>query len=385
MSFMVVERENYARSVISLHVGFALTGVGTTLLGCILPALNIAWHLDDRSAGILFASQFAGSASGALFVGKDFFRSLVRGYLLLITSAILLTFFSGFVEVLLFLIFGLGLGLTMTATSMLIGSAPLPNRGAALSVLNAVWGLGAAISPLIAATWVSRWPPLKLFLVLAVALMLTSFFVRKARTVFVGHAEDAAQSTSEPFQLRLLSVFAVIGFLYVGTETSISGWMMTYVGRLPISSKMWAPIATSCFWIALLCGRTLVPLVGRWLSEAQLLTQSLIAAFLCTALLLLSRVPLAIVVSASLAGLMLAPIFPLALAKVLRLAQGSPATKVVFAISGLGGAALPWITGELSAHTGSLRIGLLVPVFALATMIIFNRIIGTSPALRHQN
>jgi FHS family glucose/mannose:H+ symporter-like MFS transporter len=382
---MAVEHGNYARSVISLHVGFALTGVGTTLLGCILPALNIAWHLDDRSAGILFASQFAGSASGALLVGKDFFRSVLRGYALLIPSAVLLTFCSGFTEILLFLTFGLGLGLTMTATSMLIGSAALPNRGAALSVLNAVWGVGAAVSPLIAATWVSRWPPLNLFLVLAVALILTFFFIRKIRTVFTHQDDDTAQRASEPLQLRLLSLFAVIGFLYVGTETSISGWMMTYVGRLPISGKMWAPIATSCFWIVLLCGRTVVPMVGRWLSEAQLLTESLIAAFLCTALLLLSRVPLAIVVSASLAGLMLAPIFPLALAKVLRLAQGSPATKVVFAISGLGGAALPWITGELSAHTGSLRIGLLVPVFALGTMIILNRISSTSPALRHQN
>jgi MFS transporter, FHS family, glucose/mannose:H+ symporter len=203
---------------------------------------------------------------------------------------------------------------------------------------------------------------------------LTFFFIRKIRTVFTHQDDDTAQRASEPLQLRLLPLFAVIGFLYVGTETSISGWMMTYVGRLPISSRMWAPIATSCFWIALLCGRTLVPLVGRRLSEAQLLTKSLIAAFLCTALLLLSRVPLAIVISASLAGLMLAPIFPLALAKVLRLTHGSPATKVVFATSGLGGAALPWITGEFSAHTGSLRIGLLVPVFALGTMIILNRI-----------
>lgn len=382
---MAVEHGDYARSLVWLHPGFALTGVGTTLLGCILPALSIAWHLDDRSAGILFASQFAGSASGALLVGKDFFRSLVRGYLLLIPGAILLTFFSGFIEILPFLIFGLGLGLTMTATSMLIGSAPLPNRGAALSVLNAIWGVGAAVSPLLATVWVKQWPAPTLFLVFAIAVMLTFLFVRKPATAFSRHVEDAAQNAGEPRQLRLLSLFAVIGFLYVGTETSISGWMMTYVGRLPISSKMWAPIATSCFWVALLCGRTLVPIVVRWLSEAQLLTASLTGALLCSALLLLSRGPLAIVLSASLAGFMLAPIFPLALAKVLRLAEGSPRTKVVFAISGLGGAALPWITGELSARTGSLRIGLVVPVFALATMIILNRVGSTLPRLRHQN
>ena len=355
-------------------MGCALTGVGTTLLGCILPTLHTSWHLDDRRAGILFASQFTGSALGALLVRSDFFRSLVGGYFLLIGSAISLTFFTGFVEALLFLAFGLGLGLTMTATSMLVGSTFLRNRGAALSVLNAVWGIGAALTPLIASLWVGRWPPTYLFLILAAVLTVTLLLVGKNRATFVGGARSAALDASRRTQLKLISMIAVISFLYVGTEVSVSGWMMTYVGRLPISSKAWAPIAASCFWVAVICGRTLVPAILRWLSEAQLLTSSLTMAFIGILLLLLSNLPLAIVLSATLAGLALAPIFPLCLAKVLKLTHDSPDSKWIFAISGLGGAVLPWITGELSAHSGSLRIGLLVPVFALGAMMILDRL-----------
>ena len=214
---------------------------------------------------------------------------------------------------------------------------------------------------------------------------ITFLFIVKDRASFAGLSPHPAQESSGHIQLRSVLIIAIIGFLYVGTEVSISGWMMTYVGRLPISSQAWAPIATSCFWVALLCGRTLVPIVVRWLSEAQLLTSSLAAAFLCAVLLLLSRVPLAIVLSATLAGLMLAPIFPLALAKVLTLSHGSPETKWVFAISGLGGAVLPWITGELSDHSGSLRIGLLVPVFALGTMIILDHLGGGWLASHSEN
>ena len=382
---MAIEHRKRARSLLWLYVGFALTGVGTTLFGCILPALILAWHLDDHTAGILFAAQFAGSASGALLVSKNFVRSLVRGYSLLITGAMCVAFLTGFTQILSFLAFGLGLGLTMTATSMLIGSTLLTNRGAALSVLNAVWGVGAALCPLIASLWVRRWSPANLFLVLGAALMVTFLLIGKDGAALVSSLEDTAQSSSRRGQVRLVSIFAVIGFLYVGTEVCISGWMMTYVGRLPISSKAWAPIATSCFWVALLCGRTLVPIVVRRLSEAQLLTSSLTAAFLCAVLLLLSRVPLAIVLSATLAGLMLAPIFPLALAKVLTLSHGSPETKWVFAISGLGGAVLPWITGELSDHSGSLRIGLLVQVFALGTMIILDHLGGGWLASHSEN
>jgi MFS transporter, FHS family, glucose/mannose:H+ symporter len=96
-------------------------------------------------------------------------------------------------------------------------------------------------------------------------------------------------------------------------------------------------------------------------------------------LLLLSRTPLPIVLSATLAGLTLAPIYPLSVAKVLALSRGSPQTKWMMGISGLGGAVLPWITGILSSRTGSLRIGLLVPVFALATMVLLDRLSSTRP------
>ena len=377
------ELRSRAQPVTWLHVGFALTGIGTTLLGCLLPTLNVNWHLDDRRAGILFAAQFTGSTLGALLVRNDFFRSLVSGYFLLIAGAILVTFFTGSVEVLFFLAFGLGLGLTMTATSMLIGSTFLENRGAALSVLNAFWGLGAALSPVIASLWVGRWPPTYLFLLLAAALMVTFLLIGKNRAAFVGGGRNAVQSVNGYRQLKLVSIFAVITFLYVGTEVSVSGWMMTYVGRLPISSKAWAPIAASCFWVALLCGRMLVPAIVRWLSEAQLLTSSLTIAFIGILLLLVSRAPLAIVFSAILAGLMLAPIFPLCLANVLALTHDSPQSKWIFVIAGLGGAALPWMTGELSAHSGSLRVGLLVPVFALGTMIILDRL-GSSWRVSYQ-
>jgi fucose permease len=55
-------------SVLWLHVAFAATGFGTTLLGCLLPALHSAWNLTDAQAGFLFACQFTGAALGALLV-----------------------------------------------------------------------------------------------------------------------------------------------------------------------------------------------------------------------------------------------------------------------------------------------------------------------------
>src|SRR5260370_8201146 len=108
--------------------------------------------------------------------------------------------------------------------------------------------------------------------------MVTFVVIGKNRAAFVGGGRNAVQSASGHRQLKLVSIFAVIAFLYVGTEVSVSGWMMTYVGRLPISSKAWAPIAASCFWVALLSGRMLVPAILRRLTRPPLLTPSLTTA-----------------------------------------------------------------------------------------------------------
>jgi hypothetical protein len=45
----------------------------------------------------------------------------------------------------------------------------------------------------------------------------------------------------------------------------------------------------------------------------------------------------------------------------------------MFAVAGVGSSTLPWLTGHLSARTGSLHAGLLVPLFAVAAMLAMLR------------
>jgi MFS transporter, FHS family, glucose/mannose:H+ symporter len=372
---MPIERSARVRPVPWLHLGFALTGIGTTLLGCLLPTLSTIWHMNDDRAGILFAAQFSGSALGALFVGTNFFSSVVRGYLLLIASAVSIAWFADSRSWLSFFSFGLGLGLTMTATSMLIGSTFVARRGAALSLLNASWAIGAALCPTIASFWITRESPTRLFLGLALALglVVTLIVIGQYGEGFSPGAQNTPKIGSNPKPFRFVLVFAALAFLYVGVEVSLSGWMMAYVHRLVLSSRLWAPLATSFFWIALVCGRTIAPGVLRIVPEAELLGASLVIAFMSVVVLLLSQTPVSIVLSAAFAGLALGPIFPLCLAAGLVAMNDSPRTKWIYAISGLGGAVLPWMTGKVSALHGSLRNGLIVPVLALSAMIILYR------------
>ncbi len=357
-----------------LHVSFAATGFGTTLLGCLLPALHSAWRLSDSRAGILFACQFAGASAGALLLGKNFFRSLLLGDLMLVASGTALGVAQGHIAEALFFAFGLGLGLAMTATSMLVGTL-FESRGAALSLLNASWVIGAVLSPPIASLWVLRETPAAIYKVFAAALAGMALMIWYNRKKLVRVRRDPLSASSPGPRLAFITGFSLLAFLYVGVEVSVSGWMMTYVHRLPVAGP-WAAAITSCFWIALLCGRTIAPAVLLRVSETRLFASAIMVALISLVLLLLGHTSIAILVTAVSAGLALAPIFPLCIARVLALTNESPQTKWVFAIAGFGGAVLPWMTGGVSTYSASLRDGLLVPVFALGVMaLLFQRIV----------
>ncbi len=84
-----------------------------------------------------------------------------------------------------------------------------------------------------------------------------------------------------------------------------------------------------------------------------------------------------VTMSVAMAGLGLAPIFPVLVAwlsentrELARRLGG-----VLFALGGLGGATLPWLVGIASAQLESLRMGLVVPLFGLALMMLLVRAI----------
>ena len=358
-------------SVVWLHVAFAATGFGTTLLGCLLPALHSVWNLTDSQAGFLFACQFTGASMGALLVREDLFRSLQRGYLVMVAGAVVLGLgtLHGYAAAVVFFFFGIGMGWAMTAINM-VGGTVFECPGAALSLLNASWIVGAALSPEIAARWVRHWHPIQIYFVVAVAFAAIALILRHYRASLLGNSIRRMRVSQGATPWLLIAGFSLLAFLYVGVEVSVSGWMMTFVHRLPIVGGLWAALITSCFWLALLCGRLIAHAVLLRVSESRLLLAAMVVACCSVISILLNHSPVAILLSAVCAGLALAPIFPLCASRVLALTHESPQTKWLFCVAGMGGSVLPWLTGRLSTQTGSLRDGLLVPVAALGIMIV---------------
>jgi MFS transporter, FHS family, glucose/mannose:H+ symporter len=352
-----------------LHLGFALTGVGTVLLGSILPGLSAQWHLRDKDAGLLLLVQFAMSASGALLVRRNFWKTLACGYGLMSGGA--------FAIVLLqqrslpaFAVYGLGLGLAMTSTNMLTGRRYPKRMGAALALLNFSWSAGSVACPLLAAQFLRHATASGAFVL--VGLMALPF----AFVPLLGDGDDlhaSAVPSPAPAGMKeatTIAYFAFLAFLYVGIEATVGNWMSTYASRTTAWTFAGSTLAVAVFWAALLVGRALTPVMLTRMPEQRLYRISVVATIAGVLMLLSAHTPLTILSGAGVTGLSLAPLFPLILALFLAEIGASNNAGWVFAVAGLGGAVLSWLTGIVSSDTGSLRIGLLVPGFAALLMLL---------------
>ncbi len=352
-----------------LHLGFAFTGVGTVLLGCILPRLSAQWHLRDKDAGLLLLVQFATSASGALLVRRNLWKTLACGYGL---------FGAGAVGIFLlqqrslpaFAVYGLGLGLAMTSTSMITGRRYPQRMGAALAFLNFSWSAGSVACPLLAAQFLRHASGGAAFALVGLLALPFALLPLLSDRSDLGISASSGPAPAGFKEATTIVYFALLAFLYVGIEASVGNWMSTYATRTTAWTFAGSTLAVAVFWAALLLGRATTPAILAWVPELRLYRTAVVAIIAGVVLLLAAHSPPSILAGSALTGLALAPVFPLILALFLAEIGGSRNAGWVFAVAGLGGAVLSWLTGIISTRTGSLRIGLLVPGAAALLMLV---------------
>lgn len=362
-----------------LHVGFVVTGIVTTLLGPILPSLSSRWALSDAQAGYLFTAQFMGSILGVAISGRVIsrfgFRPALSGaYSLMAAGVALLAILRWPFTSMAVLTLGAGLGLAIPATNLCVSDANPQRRAAALNILNLAWGIGAVLSaPLVSVS--NRLSSIRLFLLsLGIALGIFVVALLWLGSSIPRHNEEHGTST-EPLLGSGASSLVVLGaifYLYVGTESSVGGWIASFAERVGDSSSSVWLLAPSFFWGALLAGRAASALILRRLAEIRVAIMGLLVATAGIVVLIASHNNAAVFFSAVLAGCGLAPIYPIAIALLSHRfgAASSRVAPILFTLASLGGATLPWTIGAVSTHFGHLRAGLFVPLVTTAMMVV---------------
>jgi FHS family glucose/mannose:H+ symporter-like MFS transporter len=360
----------------TLYAAFVLTGIVTTLLGPVLPVLVSWWGLDDGDAGVLFVAQFAGSMlgsaiSGAAVIRFGFRATVIAGLAWMSGGVLLLASAAEPIALIAIFSYGVGLGLAIPATNLYVSNASGEARASALNVLNLAWGAGAVAAPAAVALF-HRADRTRLFLV-ALATMLAVMILPLCRLPSAapgrgGTFPDDASASDVPARGTTL-LFGALLFLYVGTETSVAGWVALYARRFDLIPAALSIAAPSLFWAALLAGRGAAPFILRRVAEPRLLAAGLMlaSAGICALLIADSAAGLAFAVIVTGGGL--STIFPLTVARFTRDSRrAARAASPAFVLAGLGGAVVPPLVGFISRHTGSLTAGLFVALAGCLAM-----------------
>ncbi|KAF8674082.1 tetracycline resistance protein [Rhizoctonia solani] len=268
---------------------------------------------------------------------------------------------------------GIGMSLQNAQTSSLVISLTR-NPGTKMGMMHAAYGAGACVSPLIA-TQFSQMPRWSFYFLVSLGLavsntvskslvfgfrtlpeMLTSFGIPE-----VVHTADSTQTSKyrQILNIKVIYVLAFFALLYVGTEVTIGGWIVTFLieNRGGGSSSGYV---SSGFFAGLMLGRLVLLWVNQKLGErrAVYLYSCLIIGLefvvWFTPSLVLNAVAISIV------GLLLGcPFYPILMNQSGGLVPAWLLTGAIswIASSGMSGSAIfPFITGVIAQKVGNVPI-----------------------------
>jgi FHS family glucose/mannose:H+ symporter-like MFS transporter len=363
-----------------MHAVFILAGLGTMLLGPILPLLSTQWELKDSQAGLLLLSQFIGATLGGVTVSAKLSRDLLIG---LVAGAIGFSAFAfapglGWACPAL-VVGGFGVGRIIATVNILAGSRYTANRAAALTRLNFTWSFGALLSPLLAAWLAPHVAPRTLLGSFATCFALCSIALLVQFNDHTAPQTDSSQPTpaEQSIAPTLFLYFAALLFLYGGLETCLSGWLTTYALRYGKTSFVLSEYTLVLLLAGLTAGRALASWLLLKMRDTALQRIALVLSAALAAALAAAHQAGLIATLAVLLGVALAPIFPATFAIFLASRPPARIAGIVLAASGLGAAALPSLIGVISTRTGSLQLALTVPVATAIAMLALTLISPT--------
>ncbi|MFN0139773.1 MAG: MFS transporter [Pyrinomonadaceae bacterium] len=364
---------------ILLHMIFFLSGIATVLIGQVLPILARQFTLNDLWLSYFFPAQFAGSLIGTFLTGRFARRgdqnlatiiggfAMTLGLLLMNIDSLPVSLFGFFVN-------GIGIGLTLPAINMKIVELEPHRSGAALSILNFCWGVGAIVSkPFVDALSTANSVGMAT-IVLAVALFIPTLalvWIRKG-----AHRDEDRVNAAEPasaiWTMPLAWMIALFNFIHVGFESGIGGWLTTYTERVDGGRNVGWLSPTLLYFAFFVIGRGIAPLLFKRLDERKMLFLGLGTVLAGVVTVLLATDVALLSIGAAVSGFGTSWIFPANIARFSH-AFGQAAIRhamPLFICGTLGATFITWLIGYVSERSGNLRSGMFVLAIGVVLLLV---------------
>jgi len=336
---------------------YFMLGAIMASLGPTLPGLAENVGVTLATMGMVFSARSFGYLSGALLGGWLYDR--VAGNRVLALWAVLSSLslwllpdaaIFVILAVLMFVI-GLSQGANDVGCNTQLARVHGSKVGPYLNAMFFFAGLGSFLIPLLigAVSMESGYQILALGLLpVALLLFLTPSPARQSET----------HTTTEGVSSVFLILFALLAFIYVGTEVSFGGWILSYYQSANPDAESASYMLNSFFYLAILIGRFLAILLAVFLRPRHQIWMFLGGAALSAALMsLLPAQPWSIWLGTVGMGLSIAAIFPTTFNYVGSKAQLSGKQNgLVWAVGSLGAIILPWVIGKTFDLQGVLNM-----------------------------
>lgn len=343
------------RALVAACLAFLALGASQSMYGPFYPYFRSLFGLSGAQVGLMATFHFTG-ATAAVFAGGFLVRRFGYRRILLGGSVILAVGYAGIAQspswpLVLSSVLLLGVGFGALVTFNFLIDELFGRMGpAALNLANSAFGFGAILGPLLAGLSLSL-DGHHLSFAIGAALSVTVVVL----VAGISERVPARETETTGRRAAIAGTVAFVGYflLYVGAESSSSGWIPTNLA--PSYGVATAATLTALFWAALTAGRlAAVPLSMR-IGPRTLATGGMLLALTSTAA---AAIPAIAPAAFMFTGFFLGPVFPAGLSWIRRTFPGRAARISSVAISGggLGGVFFPPLVGAAVDRWGSQAV-----------------------------
>lgn len=367
-----------------------LAGWNDASTGPLLPRIQEVYHVGFAVVSLIFVIACVGYISGALAnvplsdklgLGK----SLVIGSLCQVVAYALQSPALPFpMFITCFAINGFGLAVQDAQANGYVASLK-NNAETKMGILHAAYGAGALCAPLVATQFAQarHWSfhyLVSLGIAISNTIILITVFRFKTQDeclIEIGQsATEQGNSTQSTFRqilsqktVHLLAFFILV---YVGVEVTVGGWIVTFIINLRGGGPSSGYVSTG-FFGGLMFGRVALLWVNKKVGERRVLFIYALLAILLELVVWFVPSLIGDAIAVSLVGMLLGPMYPLAMNHAARVLPRWLLTGSIGWIAGFGqagSALLPFMTGAFSSKFGIKSLQpLLVVMMSVMTVL----------------
>ncbi len=338
---------------------FVVLGLVAVSFGPTLPGLAEQTQSNLSQISYLFTARALGGLLGSFGLGRLYDR--LPGHILmalLLSTMTVMLLLTPLVPALwllslILLVLGIAEGGMHVGGNTLVVWIYGGRVGPVMTGMHFFFGVGALLSPIIVAqimliTGTIRWP----YWILAIIILPAVVWLTRLPSPSL--PTSSTDSVVRPINRRLVTLFTLFFFLYVGTEISMSGWIFTYTLTVGLGQAATAAYLTSAFWGAITLARLVAIPAAAHLRPRTILLFDLIGALISAGIILAWSGSLAAIWVGTLGlGLSLGSVFPTTMSLAgRRMAITGSITGLFLVGSSLGAMSLPWLIGQLFEPVG---------------------------------